>query len=72
MLLAQIERLRFWSLPTQEETPGVALDGSQWIMEGIQDGQYHLLDRHSPRDSTCRETALMLTRLANVTVRKVS
>ena len=69
--LAQTERLQFWSLPTRDEGKGVGLDGAQWIMEGVQNGRYHLLDRHSPSDEKFRETALTLTRLANVIIRKI-
>lgn len=48
--LGRIEELKFWSLPTKEpEEPNVIrLDGAEWILEGIKDGEYHLVERWSP------------------------
>ena len=43
------------------------LDGAQWILEGIQDGNYHVVDRWSPgrksRFARCCEFLLSLTDL---------
>lgn len=48
--LNMIEELKFWSLPTNppKEPNKVHLDGAQWILEGVQDTKYHVVDRWSP------------------------
>src|SRR5215813_10701173 len=49
-ILQMLENARFWTLPTREEADPnmVHLDGAQWIMEGVRDGKYHVVDRWSP------------------------
>lgn len=50
-LLQLITDNDFWNLPITDEIEGVeVLDGSHWIIEGINEGKYHLVDRHSPKD----------------------
>lgn len=44
-----IENNSFWKLPARDETR-MGCDGAQWIVEGVRDGSYHLVDRWSPRD----------------------
>ena len=42
-------------MPSAEErTDGV--DGAQWLVEGIKDGRYHLVDRWSPTDGPVRQS----------------
>lgn len=36
----------FWSMPVQGRDLG--LDGSEWILEGVRDGRYHVVDRWTP------------------------
>lgn len=40
----------FWTLPTSIETFGC--DGSEWIIEGVDHGTYHVVDRWTPEEST--------------------
>jgi hypothetical protein len=47
--LAKLEALEFWSLPTIDP-PSYGLDGANWVLEGLRDGVYHLVDRWSPRE----------------------
>ena len=35
-------------------------DGSQWIIEGVKKGQYHVVDRWMPKDGMVRELGLLL------------
>jgi hypothetical protein len=58
----------FWRAPTEVALPGEGLDGSQWIIEGRRGGQYHLVDRWSPRDAPYRNVGLTFLRLAGFTV----
>ncbi len=57
-LLEALAAADFWNLPTlagvNETPPGpdgtvrIGLDGAQWIVEGVKNGQYHIVDRWSP------------------------
>jgi hypothetical protein len=59
--LELLQKADFWNLPTeQQETNVVGVDGAQWIMEGVLDGQYHVVDRWSPDDGPFRKAALFL------------
>ncbi len=44
--LSQIVGTHFWELETDRQPGG--LDGSQWILEGVSDGHYQIIDRWSP------------------------
>lgn len=48
--LDRIEELKFWTLPTgpPKDPSVVGVDGAQWVLEGIKDGHYHVVDRWSP------------------------
>jgi hypothetical protein len=52
-LEALIRSKDFWDLPAHEETNG--LDGSEWIIEGVSGGNYHVVDRWSPDTGPVRE-----------------
>lgn len=47
-LLQAIEKNDFWNLPVTGDLEG--FDGSQWIIEGVSEGKYHIVDRWSPKD----------------------
>lgn len=57
--LATIERLQFWKLPTHEELETAGCDGAQWIIEGIKDGDYHVVDRWTPQKGAVYDLGLM-------------
>jgi hypothetical protein len=50
----------FWKAPTEEKSDAVGEDGAQWIVEGVKDGQYHVVDRWSPEEGPYRKAALFL------------
>jgi hypothetical protein len=56
--LGKIEEHKFWKLPSVEDTRG--LDGAQWIIEGIKDGSYNIVDRWSPKDGDVRALGLIM------------
>ena len=69
--LDRIEEQGFWSLPAYakphkevgpngESTVEVNLDGAQWILEGIKDGQYHVADRWSPGNGPVRTLGIIM------------
>jgi hypothetical protein len=45
-----IDQLGFWQLPTHDKSDVMGLDGSQWILEGVKDGKYLVVDRWSPHE----------------------
>lgn len=45
-----VDEVKFWSLPTNppKDPNVVGLDGAEWVLEGVKDNQYHVVDRWSP------------------------
>src|SRR5262249_42526043 len=78
LLSASLSKASFWNMPTHqaEATFGVdgsqwimvRADGSQWIIEGRRGGEYHIVDRWTPRDSPYREVGLKFLKLAGISV----
>ena len=67
--LGKIKEHQFWQLPTKRESGG--LDGAQWILEGVKDGKYHIVDRWSPTDGPVRAIGLlMLNEFTNLKILK--
>jgi hypothetical protein len=76
--LDRIKELGFWDLPAYEKqteetgsngekTVTVNLDGSHWILEGIKDKKYHVVDRWSPENGPVHTLGIvMLIDLANL------
>lgn len=46
LLLARVVETHFWTLPTRAAPGGT--DGAQWVLEGVEDGRYHIVERWSP------------------------
>jgi len=65
-LLLKVETAAFWGLPTNETTGG--RDGAKWIIEGVRQGDYHIVDRWSPRSGPVRDVALQLMHLADLEI----
>jgi|SRR5579862_339674 len=79
-VLGQLQRLDFWSMPTEaEQAPQaveadssgrmlrlVGMDGSRWILEGLRGGEYHVVDRWSPNDNRYSQLCKYLFRLGKV------
>jgi hypothetical protein len=63
-----LSRLGFWDLHFTEEAKG--LDGASWIIEGVKDGKYHLVDRWCPK-GLFKQTALLLVEFAGIKVDKI-
>jgi hypothetical protein len=58
-VLEQLQEMGFWSMETEESASGevasngrsftqLGADGAQWIVEGVENGEYHVVDRWSP------------------------
>jgi hypothetical protein len=85
-VLDQIQDLGFWSMPTEEppsaphtsgtknEASTVALpplDGARWILEGVSDGRYHVVDRWSPGNDSYAQLCLYFLKLGKVEVNHI-
>ena len=66
--LKHLNRAHFWEMPTESQHRD--FDGAEWILEGVQDGKYHIAVRwcpnlyeHSPEDAAFAEAARLLFQL---------
>jgi hypothetical protein len=57
-----LNRIQYWQLPT--ELPQMGLDGAEWILEGVQDGRYHIVLRWCPGKTPFGEAGRGLFHLA--------
>jgi hypothetical protein len=46
--LDDLKQVDFWKVPAHDDGRRVVLDGAQWIVEGVKEGRYHIIDRLSP------------------------
>jgi len=60
--LGRIEEMKFWSLPTEgsQEENVIGVDGAEWILEGVEDSKYHLVDRWSPEKGAVRALGIIM------------
>ena len=58
--LSLLKNADFWNLAAKDDTQG--LDGAQWIIEGVKNGKYHIVDRWRPEKGPFREAALFLVK----------
>ena len=64
-----LDKTSFWASKTEDSQPGIVnLDGAQWILEGVQDGNYHVMDRFSPGQDDYSRTCLYLLELSKISV----
>jgi len=61
--LQLLDKANFWCLPVRDERKVV--DGSTWIIEGVKDGEYQVVNRWSPEEGAYLEAALFLLELAD-------
>ena len=45
-IISKMNEIDFWNIPTQD--PNFINDGTEWILEVLLDGKYHLVTRNSP------------------------
>lgn len=57
-----LNQIQFWQMPTESRQLG--LDGADWIIEGVQDGKYHVVLRWCPGKTPFGEAARGLLKLA--------
>jgi len=57
--LSCVERSGFWNAPNPVDDQRGA-DGSQWIIEAVKGGKYHVIDRWSPHKGPARDLGLVM------------
>lgn len=65
-LQLQLKTTEFWALSTTEISGG--RDGARWIIEGTNQGKYHIVDRWSPKSGFVRELGLYFLHLADLEI----
>jgi hypothetical protein len=56
--LGLLRKAAFWSAPSEDGPEGN--DGAQWILEGVENGRYHIVDRWSPEKSDFEQLCLFM------------
>lgn len=57
----------FWNMPAELENED-GLDGAQWILEGLDNGKYHVVDRWSTRNKKYKECCIYLMKLTDLEI----
>ena len=63
-LLRLIDEAKFWNEPSNKEK--ALQDGAQWILEGVKEHRYHLVDRQSPRVGRYRDACIYMLELSGI------
>src|SRR5260370_1210391 len=59
----------FWTLRGKDSSQARGPDGSEWVIEGIKDGHYHVANRWSPENGAVRSLGLaFVLDLANLKI----
>jgi hypothetical protein len=67
-LISKIQSLKYWTLPEDDPNPP-GLDGSKWVIEGVDHGKYRVVNRWSPKKGPVRELGLLFLRLSQLNLR---
>jgi hypothetical protein len=70
VFLNKVDKEKFWMQPVKPKGP-LGEDGSEWIIEGVKDGKYHLASRWTPSNGPIYDLGFDLAfRLAGLTIPK--
>jgi hypothetical protein len=60
-----LQKADFWKSDTEEKRDKVryGMDGTQWVLEGVRNREYHVVDRLSPKDSDFARVCIFLIAL---------
>jgi hypothetical protein len=59
-----LDGICYWQMPAEDSRLGN--DGARWILEGMKDGRYHIVDRWSPDGGDYRAACLHLLKLSGL------
>lgn len=63
-----LQNAEFWNLTTKEITNVHITGGAHWIYEGVENGVYHVVDRHSTKDKIYLEIGKFLISLTGLEI----
>ncbi|MBL7905636.1 MAG: hypothetical protein JNL22_11495 [Bacteroidales bacterium] len=66
-LISLLKSADFWNMTTKSKDD-MGNDGSQWIIEGIENGKYHVVDRWTPRNNNFQKCGQYLIELTDLKV----
>jgi hypothetical protein len=77
-LLDLLKEAGFWELPYSEKKPEpnkkgeetICLDGSEWVIEGVRNGQYHAVNRYCPEVKSFEAIGLYLAEISGLRVKE--
>lgn len=64
--LSLLDRSCYWQLRPEIDEAG--FDGARWILEGIKEGRYHVVDRWTPQGGDFQEACLYLLKVSNLAI----
>lgn len=67
--LTLLAKAGYWKLGDDYDDSGN--DGAQWILEGVREGRYHLVDRWTPDDGDYRAACIYLLNLSGIDTDKL-
>ena len=59
----------FWNMPTKSKDE-IGTDGSQWIIEGMENGKYHIVDRWTPSNNSFSKCGKYLIELTDLKIKE--
>ena len=65
----KLNKADFWNMP-MKDTSAQGNDGAEWVMEGIQNGKYHFVDRWSARGSEFGEACKYLISISGLDIKE--
>ena len=69
IFLRLLEKSEYWKMPNGDK---IGRDGAQWILEGVRENRYHIVDRWSPGDkSGFGEACVYLLKLSGIDTDKL-
>ena len=68
--LKLLDKTEYWNMSTNEQSDIMGTDGSRWIIEGVQNGKYNVVDRWTPRNSAYQELGMFLINLTDLDIPK--
>ncbi len=67
--ISLLQSADFWNMTTKSKDD-MGNDGSQWIIEGMTNGKYHVVDRWTPRKNNFQKCGLYLIELTELKIKE--
>lgn len=77
-LMSLLAASQFWEMSYLEKEPKpnekgeveICLDGSEWVLEGVRNGEFHAVNRYCPTDKRFQAIGLLLTKLSGFKIKE--